>query len=205
MLHRCLLLCQVSVLALMPLVSCLPQLVFVLPLFLRPLPSGGASICLPLVALPPLVEPLFFYGVLASCPLRLFVVSPLVMPLIPPPPVCLCLSLSLHRRLSSGPSRISFPNGFCVASHNVDASCLPAPPTLVMPSPLVAPLLCLLSTLAGCQVASNVVQNDSQLLDIAKICKPKWNAPCQGVRRPQLILACKASEMSQAIKTFPSP
>ncbi len=136
--------------------SCLPQLVAVLPLVLRCLPSDGASICPPLIALPPLIIPLFFSGALASRPPRLFVVSPLVTP---PPPVGLCLYLSLHRRLISRSSCISFLAGCCMASHYVNTSCPPAPLTLVAPLPLVAPLLCLLSTLAGCRVASNVVQN----------------------------------------------
>jgi hypothetical protein len=86
--------------------SCLPQLVGMLPLVFRHLRlllchrilSDGASTCPPLIALLPLVVPLFFSGAAASCPPRLFVVSPLIMP---PPPVCLCLHLSLHHRLSS--------------------------------------------------------------------------------------------------------
>ena len=74
--------------------SCLPQLVAVLPLVLHCLPLKGTSSCPPLIAPPPLVVPLFFSGALASCPSPLFVMSPLVMP---PPPVCLCLQLPLHR------------------------------------------------------------------------------------------------------------
>ncbi len=135
--------------------SCLPQLVVVLRLVLRRLTSGGGSICPPLIAPLHLVMPLFFSGVLASCLPWLFVMSPLVTP---PPTVGLCLHLSLHRRLSLHPSCISCLAGCCVASHYLDTSCLLVHPTLVMPSPLVVPLLCLLSTLAGCRVAKDVVQ-----------------------------------------------
>ncbi len=136
--------------------SCLPQLVVVLPLVLRHLPSGCASICPPFIALPPLIVPLFFSGALASCPPRPFVMSPLVMLL---PPVCLRLHLSSHRCLSLHPPCISCPSGCRIASHYNNASCPPVLPTLVAPSPLVVPLLCLLSTLAGCHAASDVVQN----------------------------------------------
>ncbi len=136
--------------------SFLPQLVVVLPLVLRRLPSGGASIRPPLVAPPPLVIPLFFSGALASCPPWLFVVSSLMMP---PPPICLCLRLSLHCHLSLHPSRISCPAGCRVASHYLNASCPPAPLTLITPLPLVALLICLSSTLAVYHIASNVVQN----------------------------------------------
>jgi hypothetical protein len=78
-----------------------------------------------------------------------------VTPLItPPPPVRLRLHLSLHHCLSSRLSCVPYPAGCCVASHHICASCPPAPPTLILPLPLVAPLSCLLSTLAGCCVAS---------------------------------------------------
>jgi hypothetical protein len=134
----------------------LPQLVVMLPLVLHRLPSGCASICPPFIALPPLVVPLFFSGALASCPPRPFVMSPLVTL---PPPVHLCLRLSSHRCLSLRPSCISCPSGCHIASHYNNASCPLALPTLIAPSPLVVPLLCLSSTLAGCHAASNVVQN----------------------------------------------
>jgi hypothetical protein len=110
-----------------PHASCLPQLVVLLPLVLCHLPPGGASICPPLGTPPPLVVPLFFSGALTSCLPWLFVVSPLVMP---PPPVHLCLCLSLYHRLSLRPSHISFLAGCCIASHYVDASCLLAPPAV---------------------------------------------------------------------------
>jgi hypothetical protein len=92
--------------------SCLPRLVVVLPLVLHHLcflsrhclPSGSASTCPLLVALPPLIVPLFFSGMLASCPPWLCVVSSLVTLL---PSVCLRLHLSLHHRLSSRPSHVS--------------------------------------------------------------------------------------------------
>jgi hypothetical protein len=134
--------------------SCLPQLVVVLPLVLcclsflscHRLPSGSASTCPSLVVLPHLVMPIFFTGVLASHQPKLFVMSPLVMPL---PLICLHLHLTLHRHLSLRPSCVSCPVGCHVASHHTNASHPPAPPTLV-----VAPLLCLSSTLAGCRVAS---------------------------------------------------
>ncbi len=146
-------------------VSHLPQLVFVLPLVLchlsflsrHRLPSSGASIYPPIVVLPPLVMPFFFSGAHASHPPQLFVVSPHIMP---PPPDRLYLCLSLNHHLSLRPSCISCPAGCHVASHYIDASCLPAPPTLFALSPLVAPLSCLLSTLAGYHVPSDVVQNE---------------------------------------------
>jgi hypothetical protein len=120
--------------------SCLPQLVVMMPLVLCRLPSGGASICPPLVAPPHLVVPLFFSGALASCLPWLFVLSPLMtLPL----PVRLCLRLSLHRHLSLCPSCISCPAGCHVAPHYLNAYCLPAPPTLIAPSPLIATLSCL--------------------------------------------------------------
>ncbi len=138
--------------------SCLPRLVVVLPLVLRRLSfsschhllSGGASTCPFLVAPPPLVMPLFFSGVLASHPPRLFVVSPLIMP---PPPVHLRLRLSLHCCLSLGPSHVSYLASYHIASHPTDASCPPVPLTLIAPLPLFAPLSCLSSNLAGCRVA----------------------------------------------------
>ncbi len=127
-----------------------------LPLVLCRLLYSGASISPPLVAPPHLVMPYFlFSSALASCLPRLLIVSPLVTP---QPPVHLCLHLSLHRRHSLRPSHISCPAGFCIASHYVNASCLPTPPTLVAILPLVAPLSCLSSTLAGCCVARDVVQ-----------------------------------------------
>jgi hypothetical protein len=139
--------------------SYLPQLVVVLSLVLRRLsfsshhrlPSGGTSTCPLLVTLLPLVAPLFFSCALASCLPRLFVVSPLATL---PPPVCLHLRLSLHHHLSLCPSHVSCLAGCCIAFHHTDFSLPLAPPTLVAPSPLVAPLLCLSSTLAGCCVAS---------------------------------------------------
>jgi hypothetical protein len=135
--------------------SCLPQLVVMLPLVLCHLPSGGASICPPLVAPPHLVVPLFFSGALTVHLPRLFLVSSLVTL---PPPIRLCLRLSSHRCLLLCPSCIFCLAGSRVASHYVDASCPPAPQTLVVPWPLVAPLSCLLSTLAGCCVARDAVQ-----------------------------------------------
>jgi hypothetical protein len=134
----------------------LPQLVVVLPLVLPYLPSGGTSICPPLVALPPLVVPLFFSGVLASLPPWLFVMSLLIMP---PPPVCLRLHLSSHCHLSSRTSCTSCPAGCCVASYYANASCMLLPPTLVAPSPLVVPLLCLVH---------------SGWLSCSQQCCPKW-------------------------------
>jgi hypothetical protein len=155
--------------------SCLPQLVVKLPLVLRRRLSSGATICPPLVTLPPLVVPLFFSsGALPSCPLRMFVVSPLMTP---PPPVCLCLRLSLHRPLSLHPSYISCLAGCCVASHYVDVFCPPAPLTLVTPLPLVALLICLLSTLAGCCVASNIVQNGLRFCRNCKEMQAKMKHP----------------------------
>jgi hypothetical protein len=140
--------------------SCLTWLVAMLPLVLGCLSFlprhcllfGGASTYPPLFVPLPLVVPLFFSGALTSHLPRLFVVSPLITL---PPPVCLHLCFSLHCRLSFCPSHASCPAGCCVASHHAVASCLPMPLTLVALSPLVAPLLCLLSTLAGCCVASS--------------------------------------------------
>jgi hypothetical protein len=140
-------------------VSHLPRLVVVLPLVLRclsfsschRLPSGGAYTCPHLVAPPPLLVSLFFSGVVASRPPRLFFVSPLLTPL---PTICLRLCLSLHHCLSLCSSCASCPAGCCIAPHYANASCLLAIPTLVELLPLVAPLSCLLSTLAGCCVAS---------------------------------------------------
>jgi hypothetical protein len=154
--------------------SCLPQLVLALPLVLCRLPSGGVSICPPLVAPPPLIVPLFFSGVLASCLPQLFVMSPLVMPL---PPVHLRLFLSSHCRLSLRPSCISSPAGCRVASHYADTSCWLAPLTLIALLPLVAPLSCLLSTLAGCHVASNVVQNGLRSCEHCKEMQGKMEHP----------------------------
>jgi hypothetical protein len=112
--------------------SCLPHLVVMLPLVLcrfsfsscHRLPFGGASTCPLLVVLLLPVVPLFFSGVLASRPPRLFVVSPLMMPF---PPICLYLRLSLHCCLSLRPSCVSCPAGCCIASHHADASHPPAP------------------------------------------------------------------------------
>jgi hypothetical protein len=81
--------------------SCLPWLAVMLPLVLRCLSflslyrllSSGASTCPPLVVLSPLVLPLFFSGVVATCLPRLAVMSPLVMP---PPSIRLHLHLSSH-------------------------------------------------------------------------------------------------------------
>jgi hypothetical protein len=149
---------------------------------LSSLPSSGASTCPLLIAPPPLVVPLFFSGAHASRPPRVFVMSPLVMP---PPPICLHLCLSLHLHLSLCPSRVSKPAGYCVASHHANASHLPALLTLVSPLSLVAPLLCLLSTLAGCHVASPhdgafclpaslPPRNSLQALGLLLIVKPNW-------------------------------
>ncbi len=99
--------------------SCVTQLVVMLPLVLcrlsflscHRLPSGGASTSPPLVAPLSLVVPPFFSGAIASCPPRLFVVSPLVMP---PPPACMHLCLSLYHRLSLCPSCASCPAGCCI-------------------------------------------------------------------------------------------
>ncbi len=107
--------------------SRLPRLVVMLPLVLRRLSllsrhcllSGGASTCPLLVVPPPLIMPLFFSSALASCPPRLFVVSLLVLPL---PPVCLHLCLSLHCRLLWCPSCVSCLASCHVASHHAHAS-----------------------------------------------------------------------------------
>jgi hypothetical protein len=64
---------------------------------------------------------------------------------MPPPLVRLSLRLSLHRHLSSRPSRASCPAGCCVTTHQANASRLPAPLPLITPLPLTAPRLCLLS------------------------------------------------------------
>jgi hypothetical protein len=70
------------------------------------------------------------------------VVSPLVTL---PPPICLRLCLSLHRRLSPCPSRASCLAGCCIASCHTAASRPPVPPPLIALPPLTAPLLRLLS------------------------------------------------------------
>ncbi len=137
--------------------SCLPWLAVLLPLVLCPLllmprppiwqrlhlstsHCTAASCCAPLSS-----------GAGASRPPWLFVLSPLVMP---PPPVRLCLHFSLHPHLSLCLSNVISLAGCRVTSpHHANASRPPATPTLVVLSPLVAPLSCLLSTLAGCCVA----------------------------------------------------
>ncbi len=93
---------------------------------LRCLPSAGASDS----HCAPLLRP-------SRCPLLLIVVSPLVTP---PPLVRLRLCLSLHRRLSSRPSRPSCPAGFRVASRHTAISHPPALPPLIVLPPLIAPL-----------------------------------------------------------------
>ncbi len=148
------------------------------------LPSGGASTCPPLVVLQLPIVPLFFSCAVVSCLPRLFVMSPLIMP---PPPVCLRLHLSLHHRLSLHPSRASCLACCSIASHHADATCLLALLTLVMPSPLVAPLLCLSSTLACCCVASShdgashlpaPLPPKNSLQAMGLIQTSSWRVPC---------------------------
>jgi hypothetical protein len=71
----------------------------------------------------------------ASCPAGCCVTF-----VMPPPPI------HLHLRLSLLPSCNSCPAGCCITScHAAAASCLPAPPPLIVSPPLIAPLLHLLS------------------------------------------------------------
>ena len=56
----------------------------------------------------------------------------------------------------------------------------------------------------NCRISAMWSKMDSEHLEIARICEPKWKTPLgQGVRRPHLILARKVSESSQAMRTFP--
>jgi hypothetical protein len=95
-----------------------------------------------------------------------------------------------------------------VTSHHAVTSRPPAPPTLIAPPPLTAPLLCHLSgwlsrCLSSRQRLPSASASDS-CRTVTSICAPFVPLFTLAVRRPGAILAHKASKSSRAMETFPS-